>query len=560
MFRKTSVTLRLGGGFALVLGLMVLLTLIGVQRVARIDARLTQVSENTTVKQRYAINLRGSVHDRAIAIRDAVLTRDANQLDGFLEDIQRLDAFYQTSAAPLATMLAAPGAGTEERTLFERIQDCERLARQATAQLLALRREGHFEQAGTLLLDQVSPTYKDWLRTINVFIDLQENEVGRNIVTVRESASGFAGLMLWATALAALLCLAASVLIIRSIRLTLGAEPEDVAQLLRGLARGEIAQGVPSRHPESVMGALATTNRHLSETIADVHKVAAELVASSARMSEGADQNRGRMQQQTADSEHMAGSVTQMAATINEIAGYAATAAEASQAADREVQAGKQVVEATAESMQALAGVLESATQAVLQLASDSQAIDSIIEVINAIAERTNLLALNAAIEAARAGEAGRGFAVVADEVRSLANRTQDSTREIRSMIGKLQDGASRTADIVSDSRELAHGTVERTKVAETALNEIRHEVGAISQMNAQIAAASAQQDVATRSLNLDINRMHESSRDVYVGSSRPAGDSRELLDLADALSSRVRFFRTVGQEDSLQRHAMRGI
>ncbi|KAB5624528.1 methyl-accepting chemotaxis protein [Pseudomonas putida] len=547
MFRGISITMRLALGFALVVGLMLVITAIGVHRVGGIDALLTEVSSNTTVKQRYAINLRGSVHDRAIAIRDAVLTHDDGQLSGFLQDIKHLDDFYQTSAAPLAKMLGEPKAGADEQRLQQQIQGIERTAQAATAQLLELRHKGDFEQAQALLLAQVAPAYKEWLRSINAFIDLQEKDVVRDIGIVRDSASGFAGLMLWAAALAALLSVGASLLIIRSIRSTLGAEPEEVAQLLRGLARGEIDQSVRSQHPDSVMGALGTTNRHLTEIIAQVNQVATDLVASSSRMSQGAVANQGRMQQQSDDTQHMASAVSQLVAAINEIAGYAAAAARASEAADQEVDAGKTVVEGTASSMHELAQVLESATEAVLQVASDSQAIESIIEVINSIAERTNLLALNAAIEAARAGEFGRGFAVVADEVRSLANRTQESTREIRGMIGKLQEGAGKTAQIVGDSRELAQGTVERTQVAQRSLNEIRREVAAISQMNNQIAAASSQQDVAASMLSQDINRIHASSRDAHAGSTRLAGDSQELLELADALGSRMGFFKTAG-------------
>lgn len=545
MFKNMSITMRLALGFALVVGLMLVITAVGVHRVGGIDALLTQVSGNTTVKQRYAINLRGSVHDRAIAIRDAVLTHDDGQLAGFLQDIKQLDAFYQTSAAPLGKMLGDTLAGAEEQRLHQFIQTSERNAQAATAQLLALRHQGDFAQAQAQLLGQVAPAYKEWLRSINAFIDLQEKDVVRDIGLVRDSASGFAGLMLWAVALAALLSVAASWLIIRSIRDTLGAEPEEVAQVLRGLAQGEIDQSVRSSNPHSVMGALGTTNRHLTDIIAQVHQVATDLVASSSRMSEGLANNQGRMQQQSDDTQHMAAAMQQLVVAINEISGYAATAAQASAAADQEVDAGKTVVEGTATSMHELAQVLESATEAVLQVAADSQAIESIIEVINSIAERTNLLALNAAIEAARAGEFGRGFAVVADEVRSLANRTQESTREIRGMIGKLQDGAGKTAQIVGDSRELAQDTVERTKVAERSLNEIRREVAAISQMNSQIAAASSQQDVAAGMLSQDITRIHASSREAHAGSTQLSGDSRELLALADSLDNRMGFFKT---------------
>ncbi|WP_371319240.1 methyl-accepting chemotaxis protein [Pseudomonas gingeri] len=194
--------------------------------------------------------------------------------------------------------------------------------------------------------------------------------------------------------------------------------------------------------------------------------------------------------------------------------------------------------------MQRLALVLDDAAESVGQVAHDSQAIENVVSVINSIAERTNLLALNAAIEAARAGEAGRGFAVVADEVRSLATRTQDSTREIREMVGQLQSGADKTAEIMRNSREMAQHTVEQTRVAESALSRIRHEVGAINDMNAQIASASSQQGVAAQEVSQNINRIHHSAMETAVGSNQVALSSRELSVLADTLTQKVSFFK----------------
>ena len=541
---QLSIAQRLSLGFGLVLSLMILITLVGVQRVGFIDETLTSVSEGATLKQRYAINFRGSVHDRAIAIRDAVLVENNAALNEHLEEIQRLEVFYLESAQAMDSLLRKQAATATEQRLLSDIQTIERSALSVTEQLISLRRQGDTDSAKRLLMEQASPAYSEWLKRINAFIDHQEQGIGKDIDAVRETAGGFGMLILLVTAAAMLLSVGVSLMIINKLKSTLGAEPHQVADVIRRLADGELNQRIQTRYPDSVMGALQDMIKRLIDTITQVRGAAGELTLASDQLLTTSESNSRQIRLQSRDAEQIATAINQMAATVHEVANYATRAASATRSADSEVATGNQVVSATASAIQNLARTLESSAESVQQVSSDSVSIEKIIEVITAIAEQTNLLALNAAIEAARAGEHGRGFAVVADEVRSLANRTQDSTREIRGMIAKLQEGAGKAAEVMRYSRQLAQQTVEQTDQAENALNKIRSEVTAINEMNAHIASASEEQNAVAEEVNRHITRIHGATLETSAGSEQVAVSSRELATLANRLTDKVSFFK----------------
>src|SRR5690606_34466294 len=171
----------------------------------------------------------------------------------------------------------------------------------------------------------------------------------------------------------------------------------------------------------------------------------------------------------------------EMSATAQDVAHNAAQAAEAARNADQASREGLQVIDTTTASIELLANEMNVAMQEVEGLASSSEQIGSVLEVIRAIAEQTNLLALNAAIEAARAGEAGRGFAVVADEVRNLASRTQESVEEIRQVIEGLQNGTREVVSTMHSSHNQAQGSVKQVSQAVEALRRISDAVSVIT-------------------------------------------------------------------------------
>ncbi len=544
MFGPLTVAKRLALGFGLILTLMLVVSVIGNQRVGFIDRTLTSVEDGAAVKQRHAINFRGSVHDRAIAIRDAVLVDSDRALQRHLADIDRLKTFYRDNARAMDELFTATDATATERELLSAIKMIERQTLALTSTLLDQRQAGDVQAAQRFLLDQVAPAYTEWLARVNAFIDHQEDVIAADVAAVRATAGNFNQLNLMVTGLAVLLGAAIAWIIIRRLRRTLGAEPEAVSEAIRQLADGVLDQNLSTRYPDSVMGALQDTVGRLAGIIREVRSAAEELQAASVELEATSDNNSKQVRVQASESEQMATAIHQMAATVNEVSGFAANAATATQKADQEVASGNRVVQETASAIGDLAETLEQAADTVQTVSEESANIEKIIEVINAIAEQTNLLALNAAIEAARAGSHGRGFAVVADEVRSLASRTQESTREIQDMIGSLQSGATAAAEVMENSRHLASATVEKTRVAERALASIREEVGAINDMNAQIASASEEQSSVAEEVNQNISRIHDATVATSAGSEQVAGSSRDLAVLSGQLESRVSLFR----------------
>ncbi|HAS6860488.1 TPA: HAMP domain-containing protein [Vibrio parahaemolyticus] len=264
-----------------------------------------------------------------------------------------------------------------------------------------------------------------------------------------------------------------------------------------------------------------TFMENLQQQIIESKSISDQILTGTQITAEGARDSAGAIQTQLQELEQLATAMHEMSVTATEVANNAQGAAGAAKEADQATIEGSSVVSESTQTINMLSDSIDLAVEEVQVLESATANIETILKVINDIADQTNLLALNAAIEAARAGESGRGFAVVADEVRTLAQRTQESTTEIRSMIEQLQSGASSVASAMHQSKGSAVEAVEKADLANDALQRIRDAIQRISDMNLQIASAAEEQSLVAEEINNNTVNIKDLSTQVADSANR---------------------------------------
>jgi len=265
---------------------------------------------------------------------------------------------------------------------------------------------------------------------------------------------------------------------------------------------------------------------------------AAQELSSAAKSTEQNTEN----QQQSVDM--VATAINQMGATVHEISKNAHDTADSAKQAAVDSQDGQNVVNTTVVGINSLYEKIKSASAVIQTLAQDVGEISSVLAVIQGISEQTNLLALNAAIEAARAGEQGRGFAVVADEVRTLAQRTQESTEEINSMINKLQSGAQDAVGAMNSGIETAQDSVESADSAGRSLEKITSAINAISDLSIQVATATEQQSSVVEELNNHMINIKDMSDNTAQQTRTISNKCTALNQTSNTLTSLVNNFK----------------
>ncbi|WP_421242151.1 methyl-accepting chemotaxis protein [Aeromonas enteropelogenes] len=322
---------------------------------------------------------------------------------------------------------------------------------------------------------------------------------------------------------------------------------KELLRVLNEVTGGDMTQRIGFRS-NNEFGQLG---KQVNLLIEQMGEVLTQLSQASAQLNDAAHGNRHTTESVRADLEKqrqetasVAAAMTQMEASVREVAQAANQTLERVMDVEKASETGRKVMAGNITTTHQLAGKLQQTGKVIGDVNAMSGQIGNILDVIRGIAEQTNLLALNAAIEAARAGEQGRGFAVVADEVRSLAGRTAQSTSEIQTMIENLQQGVAKAVAVMQECSREMDSCMDQSSHANNAMEEVQGIVVLISDMSSQIASAAEQQQATSADIATNLNRISDISDLNYQGIERVAETSQQLDALAEQQEELVKRFR----------------
>ncbi|WP_271272611.1 methyl-accepting chemotaxis protein [Aliamphritea hakodatensis] len=283
---------------------------------------------------------------------------------------------------------------------------------------------------------------------------------------------------------------------------------------------------------------------HLGQLTRSVSGATEQITSAVGGMQSISTQVDDRVSEGMRETDSIAVSVQEMSSSVMEVSENCNQAAEQSKHAVEAANEGSTRVNDANQAMGDLNAHINRAVTVINQVADDSSEIGGILDVIKSIAQQTNLLALNAAIEAARAGEQGRGFAVVADEVRNLAQKTQQSTEQIETMIEQLQTGSTEAVKTMEQSHQRTTATMETVTSIQEQLENIIKQVTLVNDMNLQNAAATEEQSATVNEINRNIGMIQEQYNNTNASVSDLRETTESMHSLSDQLSGEVSRFK----------------
>ncbi|OPY68529.1 MAG: Methyl-accepting chemotaxis protein CtpH [Syntrophorhabdaceae bacterium PtaU1.Bin034] len=429
----------------------------------------------------------------------------------------------------------------EGKEIIARFKSTTSEAREGNVKLGKMIEEGNFDTSYYETV--VDPPVKKFLEIVGELVKYQDNQVQVKHKEILKDNQGERLVLVAFGVIALILCVLVTFIVTRSITQPI---QRNIATA-RTLADGDLSVRIEidrkDEFGDEIRAFRAMVEKwknlisEVNTSAVNVASASHELSASAEQMARGATAQVERTIQVSTASEEMSQASLDIARNTNDIADSArkmVTTAEK----------GNEIVRQSVDEVNEIAQTVEKSSEFVRDLGSQSEKIGEIINVINDIADQTNLLALNAAIEAARAGEAGRGFAVVADEVKKLAERTAQSTKEIGTMVNSIRTGVDRAVDAMGEASQKVKIGVELSSNAGSALNEIVGSASSLQAMVQQIAAAIEEMNATTDEIAKDIEQVSSVTKESSSAAEQVTQSAGELNSLSVKLEGLVKGFR----------------
>ncbi|MES2047459.1 MAG: methyl-accepting chemotaxis protein [Pseudomonadota bacterium] len=525
-FAKMKVGKRLGLGFALVLLFLMAITILGITRMAQIQARLEKIVNVSNVETRLVSDMRAIVYDRMVSLRNLTLLTDPDDMAPDLKKIQEQTKQYGEAETKLAKMFAEESSTTVgEKNLLLKIKEQETASASLPAKAQELGIANNPEVATIALIKKIRPVQKKWLDSLDEMVVVEDKQ---SALVAEEAKAAFAtarNLMLILGSLALLVGIVAGAIITRSLLKQLGGEPDYAAQIAAQIAAGDLAAVIETKSGDStsLLAEMKTMRDSLVNIVGQVRVGTDTIATASSEIASGNLDLSGRTEQQASSLEKTSSSMKELTSTVKQNADNAREANQLAASASEVARKGGVVV---AQVVDTMSSINES-----------SKKIVDIISVIDGIAFQTNILALNAAVEAARAGEQGRGFAVVASEVRNLAQRSAAAAKEIKTLIG-----------VSVEKVEIGTKLVGQAGVT---IDEVVSSVKHVTDIIAEISAASQEQSSGIEAVNHAIIEMDSMTQQNAALVEEAAAAAQSLQDQASELAKVVSIFKLNAGEQS---------
>lgn len=526
---------RLLGGYVLLIVILILLCVLAFRNMAQTDRRADEITNlnftKTTLANTVLINLQFIIME----LGSAVYTKDKSHFQVVAEKRK----IYSAALESLEKM-EKDQAGKD---LINKFKTTIADGREGSMAMMRAVEAGNFDEAANIYRTVMAPANKKTIDAITELVKYQENGVHAKYRDILSGNKSMRLTLLVFGIIAILASALVSVVLTRSITVPIQ-KNIDVA---RTLADGDLTGDIKLNRQDEFgdeMQAFRTLVEKWQKLISEVKMSAASVASASHQLSAGAEQlARGgaaqveRTIQVSTASEEMSQASLDIARNTSDISDSAkemlTTAEKGSEIVNRSVHEVREIEETVRKS-----------SEFVKDLGDQSEEIGKIINVINEIADQTNLLALNAAIEAARAGEAGRGFAVVADEVKKLAERTSKSTQEIGGMVTSIRTGVDRAVNSMGEVTEKVATGVELSNEAGSSLNEIVRSASNLQSMLQQIAAAIEEMNSTTNEIAKDIEQVAVVTKESSGTAEQVTQAALELSQLSVKLEQSVSEFK----------------